>query len=264
MHLSPKNRISFPTFSKYIFVLFLGLSFIHQELRAQDAGEIQVYGSATIPKFTSIIELHSNYTFKGPKLKEWYHPLLETIEITSGLSDNFELGFYIFTYDYEGKLQYTGSHIRPRVKAPDHWNWPIGVSLSTEIGFDKDPITNENEWGTEIRPIFDKTSGNHYWSFNPTLGVSFTNNEVAFEPNFKYAYASSQKASIGLEYYGNTGKLLSPYKLPNQQHQLYAVIDLFLHPLYEFNLGIGEGLTESSNGLNVKCYVGRRINWKHK
>ncbi len=246
------------------FILFFYLCLLLQNVKAQDAGEIQVYGSATIPKYTTIIELHSNYTFKGPKANERYHPLLETIEITSGLSNDFELGFYIFTYDNNGKLQYTGSHIRPRVKAPDSWNWPIGVSLSTEFGFDKDPFTNEKEWGTEIRPIFDKTIGNHYWSFNPTLGVSFSNNEVEFEPNFKYAYASSKKASIGLEYYGNTGKLLSPYKLPNQQHQLYAVIDLFLHPLYEFNFGIGEGLTESSNGLNVKCFVGRRINWKHK
>ena len=246
------------------FILFFYLCLLLQNVKAQDAGEIQVYGSATIPKYTTIIELHSNYTFKGPKANERYHPLLETIEITSGLSNDFELGFYIFTYDNNGKLQYTGSHIRPRVKAPDSWNWPIGVSLSTEFGFDKDPFTNEKEWGTEIRPIFDKTIGNHYWSFNPTLGVSFTNKEVEFEPNFKYAYASSKKASIGLEYYGNTGKLLSPYKLPNQQHQLYAVIDLFLHPLYEFNFGIGEGLTESSNGLNVKCFVGRRINWKHK
>ncbi|MCX6211571.1 MAG: hypothetical protein NT104_03295 [Bacteroidetes bacterium] len=247
-------------------LLFLVFSFslISQNILAQDAGEIQVYGSATTPKYTTIIELHSNYTFKGPKSNEKYHPLLETIEITSGLSKDFELGFYIFTYNNNGKLQYTGSHIRPRVKAPDSWNWPLGVSLSTEIGFDKDPFTNEKDWGAEIRPIFDKTIGDHYWSFNPSLGVSFTNNEVLFEPNLKYAYASSKKASIGFEYFGNTGKLLSPYKLPNQEHQLYAVVDLYLHPLYEFNFGIGKGLTESANGLNVKCFVGRRINWKHK
>jgi len=246
-------------------LLFIVLSFnlISQNILAQDAGEIQVYGSATTPKYTTMIELHTNYTFTGPKFNKSYHPLLQTLEVTTGLSKDAELGFYIFTYNLNGKLQYTGSHIRPRVKAPDSWNWPLGVSLSTEIGFDKEPFTNEKDWGAEIRPIFDKTIGDHYWSFNPSLGVSFTSNEVLFEPNFKYAYASSKKASIGFEYYGNTGKLLSPYKLPNQEHQLYAVVDLYLHPLYEFNFGIGKGLTESSNGLNVKCYVGRRINWKH-
>ena len=244
--------------------LFLGLSFIVQNANAQDAGEIQVYGSATTPKYTTMIELHSNYTFEGPKSNTNYHPFLQTLELTTGLSKDAELGFYVFTYNLDGKLQYTGSHIRPRIKAPDNWNWPVGASLSTELGFDKDPFTNDLDWGAEIRPIFDKTIGDHYWAFNPSLGVSFTNKETLFEPNFKYAYASSPKANIGFEYYGNTGKLFSPYKLPNQEHQLYLVLDLFLHPLYEFNFGIGKGFTESSNGLNVKCYVGRRINWKQK
>ncbi len=244
--------------------LFLGLNLIAQNANAQDAGEIQVYGSATTPKYTTMIELHSNYTFEGPKSNTNYHPFLQTLEVTTGLSKDAELGFYVFTYNLDGKLQYTGSHIRPRIKAPDNWNWPVGASLSTELGFDKDPFTNDLDWGAEIRPIFDKTIGDHYWAFNPSLGVSFTNKETLFEPNFKYAYASSPKANIGFEYYGNTGKLFSPYKLPNQEHQLYLVLDLFLHPLYEFNFGIGKGFTESSNGLNVKCYVGRRINWKQK
>ncbi len=244
--------------------LFLGLNLIAQNANAQDAGEIQVYGSATTPKYTTMIELHNNYTFEGPKSNTNYHPFLQTLEVTTGLSKDAELGFYVFTYNLDGKLQYTGSHIRPRIKAPDNWNWPVGASLSTELGFDKDPFTNDLDWGAEIRPIFDKTIGDHYWAFNPSLGVSFTNKETLFEPNFKYAYASSPKANIGFEYYGNTGKLFSPYKLPNQEHQLYLVLDLFLHPLYEFNFGIGKGFTESSNGLNVKCYVGRRINWKQK
>jgi hypothetical protein len=230
---------------------------------AQDANEIQVYGSATTPKYTTMIELHNNYTFKGPKFNQDYHPFLQTLEITTGISENFELGFYVFTINNNGKTQYTGSNIRPRVKAPDQWNLPIGISLSSEIGCSLDPITKNNDWGAEIRPIFDKTMGAHYLSFNPNVGVSFTNKEYLFEPNFKYAYSTSQKANLGFEYYGNTGSLFNPFKLPQQEHQLYVVVDLFLHPLYEFNFGIGKGLTDVSNGTTVKCYVGRRINWKH-
>lgn len=259
----PKFKLS-PLYQFILLQLILTFCLPTNSIIAQDNGEIQVYGSATTPKYTTMIELHSNYTLTGPKYNANYHPFLQTLEVTSGLSKDAELGFYIFTFNNNGNIQYTGSHIRPRIKAPDKWEWPIGVSLSTEIGFDKDPFTNDMDWGAEIRPIFDKTLGDHYYSFNPSLGVSFTNNECLFEPNFKYAYASSPKASIGFEYYGNTGKLFNPFKLPNQAHQLYAVVDLFLHPLYEFNFGIGKGLTESSNDLNIKCYVGRRINWKHK
>ncbi len=252
-------------FSRLRPSLFIfGLLLFSLLAKAQDAGEIQVYGSSTTPKYMTIIELHSNYTFKGPKSNEEYHPLLETIEITTGISKDFEFGFYIFTYNNNGKLQYTGTNIRPRIKAPDTWNWPLGVSLSSEIGFAIDPMSNQKDWGAEIRPIFDKTIGKNYISFNPNVGISFTNKEYLFEPNFKYAYASYPKASMGFEYYGNTGKIFNPNKISQQEHAFYFVVDLFLHPLYEFNFGIGKGLTENSNGLNVKCYVGRRINWKHK
>ncbi|MEN9701748.1 MAG: hypothetical protein RIR55_1074 [Bacteroidota bacterium] len=243
-------------------MLFFAASIINTSF-AQDANEIQVYGSATTPKYTTMIELHNNYTFKGPKFNQDYHPFLQTLEVTTGISENFEFGFYVFTYNNNGKTQYTGSNIRPRVKAPDEWNLPIGLSLSSEIGCSIDPENKEKEWGTEIRPIMDKTIGDHYLSFNPSFGVSFTKGTYLFEPNFKYAYSASKKANIGFEYYGNTGTVFSPYKLPEQEHQFYAVIDLFIHPLYEFNLGIGKGLTDASNGTTIKCYVGRRINWKH-
>ncbi len=244
--------------------LILLLSLVNLKAFSQDANEIQVYGSATTPVRTTMIELHSNYTVYGPKLNEQYHPFLQTLEVTTGISENFEFGFYVFTYNLNGKTVYTGSNIRPRVKAPDDWGLPIGMSLSSEIGCSIDPFTKDNDWGAEVRPIFDKTMGSHYLSFNPNVGVSFTNKEYLFEPNVKYAYSASPKANIGFEYYGNTGKIFNPVKLPNQEHQLFLALDLFLHPLYEFNFGIGKGITDVSNGLTLKCYVGRRINWKSK
>lgn len=248
----------------YILFIFLFLFIFNSvSLKAQDANEIQVYASATTPKYSTMFELHNNYTFKGPNNSD-YHPFLQTLEITTGITDNFELGFYVFTYENNGKTKYTGSNIRPRVKAPQKWNWPIGVSLSSEIGFAIDPISDAQEWGAEIRPIFDKTINKHYVSFNPNLGISFTNKECLFEPNFKYAYSTFTKASLGFEYFGNTGKIFNSYKLADQAHQLFLVVDLFLHPLFEFNFGIGKGLTASSNGLTAKCFIGRRIIWKHK
>lgn len=250
-------------FKSLIATLLLASFFTTTYVMGQDANEIQVYGSATTPKYTTMVELHSNYTITGPKLNQGYHPFLQTLEVTTGISENFEFGFYVFTYNNNGKTQYTGSNIRPRVKAPDEWNLPIGLSLSSEIGCAIDPDNKESEWGTEIRPIMDKSIGNHYLSFNPSFGISFSKGTYLFEPNFKYAYSASKKVNIGLEYYGNTGTVFNPVKLQQQEHQLYVALDLFVHPLYEFNLGIGKGLTDVSNGTIVKCYVGRRINWKH-
>ena len=244
-------------------LIFLGLIIVNAVI-AQDSNEIQVYASATVPKKTTIIELHTNYTFTGPKSNTNYHPFLQTLEVTTGLTDNFELGFYVFTYKLNGKTYYTGSNIRPRIKVPEKWGWSFGASLSSEIGFSIDPFTDKKTWGAEIRPIFDKTIGKNYFSINPNIGLSFYDNEALFEPNIKYAYSSSKKVSLGVEYYGNTGKVLKPFKISDQEHQIFFVADLFIHPDYEFNFGLGEGLTSSSNRLNFKCFIGRRINWNKK
>jgi hypothetical protein len=54
----------------------------------------------------------------------------ETLEITHGFSDWFELGFYVFTSaDSRVGWQWVGDHIRPRVAVPESWKWPVGVSF---------------------------------------------------------------------------------------------------------------------------------------
>ena len=69
---------------------------------SQENYEIQVYASPTMARRQTIFELHSNYTFIGGKdivdgVLPSYHSIHETIEITHGITDNFELGFYLFT-----------------------------------------------------------------------------------------------------------------------------------------------------------------------
>jgi len=107
---------------------------------AQDNYEIQVYGSETQAPHSTMVEFHSNFTFEGSKTTTdgtyaTNHAFHETIEITQGFNDWFETGFYIFTSARAGQgWQYVGSHVRPRFRAPEKWHWPVGVSLSQEIG----------------------------------------------------------------------------------------------------------------------------------
>ena len=83
-----------------------------------------------------MVELHSNFTIDGSKTVQdgvfpTNHAEHETIEITHGFNDWFEVGFYIFTSERSGQgLQWVGDHIRPRVRIPKKWNWPVGLSLS--------------------------------------------------------------------------------------------------------------------------------------
>ena len=90
-----------------------------------------------------MVELHSNFTFEGTKttmdgVLPTNHAEHETVEITQGITDWFETGFYIFTsIQSDGGWQWVGDHIRPRVSIPESWHWPVGVSLSNEIGYQR-------------------------------------------------------------------------------------------------------------------------------
>ena len=68
----------------------------------QDNYEIQVYGSETVAPGHTMVELHSNFTVSGSKTNQdgvyaTEHAWHETLEITQGITDWFETGFYIFT-----------------------------------------------------------------------------------------------------------------------------------------------------------------------
>jgi hypothetical protein len=139
-------------------------------LYAQGSYEIQVYGSDLVDPGATMFELHSNFTFEGSKtvvdgMYPTEHQLHETLEITHGFNDWFELGLYVFTSaDSRVGWQWVGDHIRPRVAVPKSWNWPVGVSLSVEAGYQR-AVYSPDTWTIEIRPIVDKTIGRLYLCF---------------------------------------------------------------------------------------------------
>jgi hypothetical protein len=245
---------------------FFVISF--NKANAQDNYEIQVYGSETVEKSHTMLELHSNYTFNGSKetIDGEYptnHVFHETIEITHGWTTFFETGFYFFnTIGSDGRTGYVGSHIRPRIAAPEEWKWPVGASLSTEFGFQK-AVYSANTCTLEIRPIIDKQLGKIYISFNPTLEKSFAgpdeNIGFTFSPNLKGSYNVSKKVALGFEYYGSTGPFFHYSAYQQQEHQLFAALDLINNPKWEFNTGFGYGLTQSTDKAILKIILGRRF-----
>jgi hypothetical protein len=230
--------------------------------------EIQVYGSDTVPAGRTMVELHSNFTVEGFKttvagVLPDEHQVHETVEITQGWNDWFETGFYIFTSMGPGQgYKWVGDHIRPRVRVPESWNWPVGVSLSTEIGYQR-PIFSSDTWTWEIRPIVDKQLGKFYLGFNPALERSFhgpsVHQGVGFSPAFKLGYNFTRKLSGGFEYYGSDGSItgFDPFYL--QQQQFFPSIDYDFGPNWEFNFGVGIGVTQSTDHLLIKMIIGRRF-----
>jgi hypothetical protein len=233
-------------------------------LAAQADNEIQVYASPTIGTKQTIVELHNNYTFKGsknlvdPKSARW---LNHTLEITHGIANNFEIGFYTFvTLSPGGKYEYLGNQIRPRVTAPERWKLPFGASLSAEFGRFRDNVLIPFYWQGEIRPIIDKTFGNIYASFNPNVEfvVSGPDKHWSFGPQFK-TYYSNQKVGLGLEYYSGYGNFGDFLPVKEQEHLLGPMFDLLAYPDWELQTGFLFGLTPNSNQSIFKLLVGRRF-----
>lgn len=256
------------TFPLFIALFLIGAAAVN----AQDNYEIQVYGSETVAPGHTMVELHSNYTVSGSRTEvdgvlPTQGALHETVEITQGWTPWFETGFYIFTsVPHGGSWNWVGDHIRPRVRVPESWNWPVGVSLSLEAGYQRHAFS-EDTWTLEIRPIIDKQLGHWYLSFNPTLDRSFhgpgVSQGVSFSPNFKAGYDITRRVNAGLEYYGSLGPVSGFDPFRDEQQQIVPAVDLNLGPNWEFNFGVGVGVTHSTDHLIVKMILGRRFDF-HK
>jgi hypothetical protein len=254
----------------YFLLLVLGLLCL--PLWGQDNYEIQVYGSDTVEPRTTMVEFHTNFTVNGSKsiingVEPTNHAVHGTIEITQGFNDWFETGFYIFTSARSGAgWDWVGDHIRPRFRIPEKWHWPVGISLSNEIGYQRRSFALDT-WTWEIRPIMDKKLGRWYLAFNPTLGKSLHGENASkgfeFSPNVKVSYDFSKVVSGGLEYYGATGPVGSFDPIAEQQQQFFPSIDLNVSPEWELNFGMGIGVTRSTDHLIIKGIIGRRFTWGH-
>ena len=240
---------------------------------AQGNYEIQVYGSETVAPRTTMVEVHSNFTAVGDRkpadgTAPTHHAEHETLEITQGVNDWSEVGFYVFTSEQSGLgAEWVGSHIRPRVRVPVSWHWPVGVSLSTEVGYQR-ALFDRDTWTWELRPIVDKEIGRWYFAVNPAFERTWhgpgVRDGLDFAPAVKVSYDFTKKVTGGVEYYADYGDARAIASLHDQQQQIFPAIDLNLSPQWELNFGVGVGPTAATDHWIVKTIVGRRFDWGHK
>ncbi|HXC07235.1 MAG TPA: hypothetical protein VNZ86_20885 [Bacteroidia bacterium] len=240
---------------------------------AQDNYEIQIYEAKLVETGTTMFELHSNYAINGfhdtiQGVLPTHHALHETIEITHGFTPWLEIGFYQFLSMNAGmNPAYVGNHIRPRIAIPEKLNWPVGLSLSAEVGY-QDPHYAADSWTLEIRPIVDKTIGKLYLSLNPVIDYSFSGYNhragAVFAPAAKISWEFSAYLRAGLEYYNSMGPLSGFDEWNHQPHQLALSFDLDVSPVWEINIGYVRGLTPYVEEDLIKLILGRKVVRKKK
>ncbi|MBZ5584916.1 MAG: hypothetical protein LAQ30_22440 [Acidobacteriia bacterium] len=221
-----------------VVLVLLPFAFLH----AQGNYEVQVYGSDLVPPRVTMVELHSNFTARGVKTA---------------------IGGVLPTNHADGGWMWVGTHLRPRMAVPERYHLPVGLSLSTEFGYQR-PNFSADTWTWEIRPIVDKKLGPWYLCFNPALDKSFhgagQSAGYEFSPNAKFSYDVTKRVAAGMEYYGGWGPLTGFDPLRDQIQQFLPAIDVDFGPKWEFNFGVGWGVTSATDRLLVKAILGYRFN----
>ena len=157
--------------------------------------------------------------------------------------------------------------LAPRVSIPVAWQWPVGVSLSMELGYQR-PAYAPDTWTWEIRPIVDKQMGRWYVAVNPAVDRSFhgasVSKGVTFAPDGKVSYDVNKRVTLGFEYYSDLGAISGFDPVHDQVQAVFPALDLNLGPDWEFNFAPGIGMTGGTDHLLVKMIIGRRFNFGKK
>lgn len=232
---------------------------------AQDPFEIQVYEYATVPAGKWNLETHLNYVQRGTTSFEGAvapseHQTHLTFELTRGITNWFELAGYLALARRDGEApEYVAWRVRPRVRAPESWKLPVGLSLSTEVAFPKDEY-EEADATLEVRPVIEWGRGRFLLDLNPVVGRALSgpgsDDGWDFEPGVRLGWAATRRLDLSLEYYGSTGSLSDPLPGKEQVHQFFPGGDFQVTENVVFNFGVGFGATDAGNRLVYKSRLG--------
>ncbi len=235
---------------------------------AQDLFEIQVYPYDTVEPHRTMLEFHMIFFPGGTKVGEngmfpTNHQFHLTAEITHGLARYWELGGYLVSaFVPDGGAYFAGARVRSRFRLAESIRLPFRFSLSTEVDFTRHEFDTETI-SMEIRPIIEKEWGRWYLAANPDFTKSFRGEAArqgfGMEPAVKVSYKVTSLIEPGLEYYAETGPVASMDTLHDQHHLIFPTLDLNTSPDWEINIGVGRGLTGTSQHWVVKCIIGRRF-----
>ena len=226
--------------------------------------EIQVYTEDINEPGQFGLELHMNTTPAGRSTPDYpgdsipRHGFRLTPEFSYGISKDFEAGMYLPTVrDADGSFSASGVKLRlkwlPLKPAEDNPGWYAGVNWEVariDKRYSDSPMT------TEVRTIIGYRADKWLLGANPILSwdlsPGYRNGGPDMVLGFKGVHDVAEGIALGLEYYSGIGKLSHPLPHSLQEHTIYAVMDFDRKP-FDFNLGIGRGLTGATDQWTVKA-----------
>jgi hypothetical protein len=228
---------------------------------ALDAFEIQVYDGTADRAGAWGLELHVNGVVRGatsaapPELPPNHQGHL-TLEPSYGVTPFWELGGYLQTALLpDGAFEFAGAKARSKLVTTTAWSARSRLGVNVELSGMPRRFEAER-WGLELRPIAARDFGRLSVAVNPIVGFPLMGGAATFEPAAQALFVFPGLASFGLEYYGDLGDLTSFAPAREQKHYVFEVANLLRLPSVELNVGVGEGLTATSNAFVAKLILG--------
>jgi hypothetical protein len=231
---------------------------------AVDPFEIQVYEGDINDPLQAGLEVHSNFVADGRKAAAFageavpHHTWRTTLEPSFGVLAWWELGFYLqlATAPSRSEAHFGGFKLRSKFVVPRTGAFILGLNMEVGRGV---AALGSDDWDTEFRPILAYQHGRWFAAFNPIFGWALSGHTSAapdLEPCAKVRVDTGLGFAAGVEYYAGLGRISGISSWKDQEHFVYLVGDLLEAPV-DLNLGVGHGLTESSDAWTIKMIVGK-------
>ncbi|NDU85479.1 MAG: hypothetical protein G3H99_02585 [Ferrovum sp.] len=225
--------------------------------------EIQVYDDSINDPGQWGLELHVNSTPSGPQTPLPNQGMVDTHgyrgtpEISYGLTPTLEAGVYLpVVSGYNGTTEFAGPRFRLKwipQRAPVTGGEFYGLNVEVS---DIKPVYQPSQQEVELRSIIGYRNDTWLLVANPTLDYSprpgYRQNGPVFSPDFKVGRTVMPGLSAGFEYYTELGTMTNLFPYSQQNNVLFAAMDVNMKP-WVFNLGVGRGLTQSSDGWTIKA-----------
>lgn len=241
---------------------------------AMDLFEIQVYQNDLNAPGHFGLEAHMNYTISGRSVAQYdgevppNHVSRLTFEPALGVTEFFELGAYLQNMlTDDGQYKFSGVKVRGKFVLPQRYTGLFFFGINVEIGRVPRAV-EEHGWANEFRPIAGYYDGHWLFDVNPIFGYALSGPDKFkpdIEPAGKIGFNTQKGFMLGAEYYAGLGMLASPSPFREQEHLLFAAVDL-AEPAgeseeedeWELNVGLGRSLTDvTPQQWIAKAIVGR-------
>lgn len=243
---------------RFLPAMLLGFVLVCGGPAAAAPDEIQVYTDDLNAPGEAELEVHTNFVTKGRKTPDYpgerapYQVLRVTPELSFGLAENWDMGFYLpMAYSADGGYTVDGGKLRLKYLRHSETLF-YGVNL--EIGYSPRRVA-ENYWNSELRTIFGIKRGDWLLAVNPVFGWDMSGGGEA-TPDFDLAFKAMRETggglAFGVEHYAELGKADHIHVGRESGQSTYAVME-YEGKGWELNLGVGHGWTDVADKTVVKA-----------